>query len=167
MSNFRTLVCIPLCCLCFFEAAAQSQPSSDVLTAGIYYDKRAASHYVEIASLSPNFLCVGDYVFDTQRAYISLLYKGAPVAKRSHLDSAPPLLHRGVDLSKGYLFIKPRESRRLFIDIGNFTVKPGIYDYKILFPYYLCSDIISTRGAVMRRQIPTHVLESVGTLRIE
>lgn len=166
-SSVKPLMCAALLCLYFFGTASKARSPTDVLSARIEFDERAGSYYVDMTSLSSRFLCVGDYVFDTERAYISLVSKdGEQVAKYSHMDPGPPLLYRGVDLSKGYLFLKPGESRQVFINMKNFVAKPGIYNYKISFPYYSCADIISTKGSVASRQVPVHIADSSGTVFI-
>lgn len=121
-----------------------------------------------MTSLSSQFLFVGDYVFDTERTYISLASKnGEPVARYSHRDSGPSLLYSDVDLSKGYLFLKPGEKRQVFINMKNFVTKPGMYSYRVLFPYYLCGDIINTNDSAGSKKIPSHIVDSSGTVPIK
>lgn len=166
-SIIKSLPYAVLSCFCLFGADVQARSPADVLSVWIGFDERAGSHYVDVTSLSSQFLCIGDHVFDTERGYISLVSKnGRLVARHSYAHPAPPLLYRGVNLSESYLFLRPGEIRKVFINMMNFAAEPGIYNYRILFPYYLCADIISTRDSVGAKQIQGHVVESSGTVLI-
>jgi hypothetical protein len=90
---------------------------------------------------------------------------GQPTPRRSHADSAPNL-YRGVDLAQAYLMLRPGEHRKIYIDLKNFATEERVYRYEIVFPYYVCKDIIETEGSTTRRDVTTQVGQASGTLKI-
>lgn len=136
------------------------------LELAINFEKASESHYVAIANNSPSFLCVAESVFDTRRGRISLSsLDGQPTPRRSYADSAPNL-YRGVDLAQAYLMLRPGEHRKIYIDLTNFATEEGTYQYNIVFPYYVCKDIIETGSPTTRRDVTPQAAQASGTLTI-
>lgn len=145
----------------------QSAPvrASD-LELAMHYEAASESHYLVITNKTQQFLCVAEHVFDTRRGYIFLSsIDGQPIPLRSHADSVPSF-YRGLDLAKAYLFLRPGEPRKMYIDLANFVTGEGTYEYRIVFPYYACTDIIDTRRSATQQEIATRAVDVSGKVAI-
>lgn len=143
--------------------AVDAQPSS-LLQAAMRYELESESYYIDLVNESRQFLCIPEDAFDTRRGYVSLLRQsGEEIPLKSHADSAP-ILYQGVDIARAFIFLRPGERRKMYLDMNNFVTdkREAALEYKIVFPYYICKDIIQTEDLAKDGVIPTRAIDVTG-----
>lgn len=154
---------LPFIALLGWTGAAGAQPPS-LLQAVLRYETQSGSYYVDLVNESRQFLCVPENAFDTRRGFISLQRQsGDDIPLKSYADSAP-ILYLGVDIAEAFIFLRPGEHRKMYIDLNNFDTEKheSTLEYKIVFPYYICKQIIESETGAKKKIIPTRAVNVIG-----
>ncbi len=155
------LVCVPIGCAPADSIASQKH----LMDADIQYSP-LEGYYVSIENHSDDFLCVDEGTFDTRRGTVALFDShGQNVPRYSYADPAPNFSLR-FDFNQAYYFIRPREARRVAIDIKNFRAIDSRYRYELIIPYYRCDLITDKTRIRAKKSIEELVIHSTGTITL-
>jgi hypothetical protein len=102
-------------------SAELTQRDQEQLKAVMDFERVSNSYYLTIKNDSGDFLCLSTEQFDTGKGAISLHDADGKLAPlRSYREPGPPLISLGFNFSEPYIFLRPHENRKVYIDANNF-----------------------------------------------
>ena len=161
LTVFVTLSAAPI----ISAAADQMQQDQEQLKVVMGFERASNSYYIALKNNSSEFLCLSTEQFDTRRGAISLHDADGKLASlQSYREPGSPLISSGFNFAEPYIFLRPHEDRKTYIDANNFVTNASVYSYEIVFSYYRCSDIIDSARFTGKKDIPGRSLHARGSI---
>ena len=147
--------------------ADPAQPAQEQLHVVMEFERVSNSYYLTLTNNSSDFLCLSAEQLDTGKGAITLQDEaGKPVPLRSYREMGPPLLSQKFNFAEPYIFLQPQQTRKVYIDAGNFIVNASVYSYDIIFSYYRCRDIIDLARIRAKKDIHGRSLHAHGSINM-
>lgn len=152
--------------LIFILLPAFSVANEKSFNASILFDHKVEYYYVKLMNPTPNFLCIDTHSLDTSYGAIFLTDKNGEMVTKNKINDAPKDEELGFNFLPAYLILRPGEERREAIDMRNFDLSEGTYNYSIIIGAYLCKDVADESRFKERRQIKGMAIQREGSIEV-
>lgn len=152
--------------LIFILFPSLSVANDKFFDASILFDQKVEYYYVKLINPTPNFLCIDTQSLDTSYGAIFLTDKNGKMVTKNKINDAPKDEELGFNFLPAYLILRPGEERREAIDMRNFDLSEGTYNYSIIIGAYLCKDVADESRFKKRQKIQGYAIQREGFIEI-
>lgn len=114
------------------------------------------------------FVCVTRNSVNTYDKLLTLKNdKGQTLIQRSYKEAGVYDTELGVDFLESYYIVRPSESKNFYLNMTNFELQEGTYQYLLKASAFKCKDVVDESRLKAKREVKPILIEKKGNLEFD
>lgn len=150
-----------------FCQVVMAEQSSGGLDGSIKYDGSFGYDFI-LQNKNSYFICIARSNVNTYDKLLTLKNdKGEKLIPRSFKDTGVFDTELGVDFIDSYYIVRPGESKKFYLDMTNFELQEGKYEYLLQTSVFKCKDVFDEPRIKAKREVKPILIEKKGTIEFD